>query len=136
MMPPERQRGLRIVAAGWAIFGIAALALDAGVVLLGVWGWFSMADALATDRARTLAELGATFVVLLVLAGLAFLTAAGLWRLRRWAWWSAMGLQLCLGAFLLVRLVATGALGFALLIALPTVASWALIRPESRRSLR
>ena len=136
MTSPERLRGLRIVAAGWAILGIATLALDAGVVLLGVWGWFSMADALATDRARTLAQLGATFAVLLVLAGLAFLTAAGLWRLRRWAWRSAMGLQLCLVAFLLVRLVATGALGFVMLIALPTVASWYLIRPETRRSLR
>ena len=71
-----------------------------------------------------------------MLAGLAFLIAAGLRRLRRWAWWLAMVLQLCLAAFLLARLVATGALGFVPLIAPPTLASWYLIRPESRRRLR
>ena len=44
------------------------------------------------DRGRTLGELGATLAILLAFSGAAFLTVAGLWRLRRWTWWLAMGL--------------------------------------------
>ncbi len=127
-----RPRGVGLVVAGWTILGVAALVLDAGVVLLGVWAWFSLADSAATDRARTLGELGATFAVLLAFSGAAFLTAAGLWRLRRWAWWLAIGLGPCLGAFLVVRVLATGFAGLVPVIALLLAVSLYLLRPGVR----
>ena len=135
-MGSMRPRGVSFVVAGWTILGVVALVLDAGVALLGVWAWFILADSTATDRARTLGELGASFAVLLAFSGAAFLTAAGLWRLRRWAWWLAMGLQVCLGAFLVVRVLATGFAALVPVMALPLAATWYLLRPEIRALCR
>ena len=131
-----RPRGVGFVVAGWIFLGVAALVLEAGVALLGVWAWFILTDSTATDRARTLGELGATFAVLLAFSGVAFITAAGLWRLRRWAWWLAMGLGLCLGAFLVVLVLATGFAGLVPVIALLLAVSWYLLRPGVRSLYR
>ena len=131
-----RPRGVGFVVVGWTILGVAALVLDAGVAVLGAWAWFSLADSMATDRARTLGQLGATFVVLLSFSGAAFVTAAGLWRLRKWAWWLAIGLQLCLGALLYVSVLATGFAGLVPVMALPLAVSWYLLRPGIRSLYR
>ncbi len=105
-------------------------------MVLGVWAWFSLADSTATNRARTLGELGATFAVLLAFSGAAFLTAAGLWRLHRWAWWLAIGLGMCFGAFLVVRVLATGFAALVPVIALLLAVSLYLLRPGVRSLYR
>ncbi len=54
MIVSMRPRGVGLVVAGWTILGVAALVLDAGVVLLGVWAWFILArkgKAASTRRA-------------------------------------------------------------------------------------
>ncbi len=136
MIRSMRPRGVGFVVAGWTFLGVAALVLGACVAVLGAWAWFSLADSSATDRAGTLGQLGATFAVLLSFSGTAFLTAAGLWRLRRWAWWLAIGLQLCLGALLYVRVLAIGFVGLVPVMALPLAVSWYLLRPGVRSLYR
>lgn len=128
MQPAVRPPGLRLLAVGWILTAAAALVFAAGAGLLVPWAWFSLADASAADRTAALRELTLAFASLVAFAALAVLTAVGLWRLNRWGWWLAAGLQLGLIAFLSVRLLATGAPGFIAPIVLLLIASGHLAR--------
>lgn len=118
--------------AGWAVFGIAAAVLAAGAFMLVPVAWVSMADALPADRDRALRDAAALGLVLVGLAGLAFLVAWGLHSLRRWAWRLAVVASVVIAAFFGGRLAATHDPLFGLLIGFLVAGSAAIARPSVR----
>lgn len=129
---PPAPRTLTLVVAGWAVFGVAAAMLAIGALMLVPLAWVSMADALSVDRDRALRDAAVLSLVLMCVAGLAFVVAWGLHGLRGWAWWLALGASVGLAALFGGRLAATHDPLFGLLIGLVLAGSAAIARPSVR----
>jgi hypothetical protein len=120
---------------------IASLAIAQGVVcLLVALIWLQIASIFVPESGITssfVAMMGmARGWVLIALALMYFLFAAGAWQTKGWAWWVGLLVSLLSILIILNALVAGGSVEMALFwLIVPVVMLWYLLSPSGRQAI-